>query len=154
MGNWYCELALKSCKEQGHPVGLHLYNGATIPIFHCSFETVNMELNAEQIRNNPNFQNKCSKITHNINNKHKINFDHGIYLSFFRTYTTQKIKFPIKDFFNKRDQICSFLRFRSNLLMKSLMENLTFCAVIFYAAEQIFHIFLCEGFEGKLYNLE
>ena len=38
--------------------------------------------------------------------------------------------------------------------MNSLMENLIFCAVIFYAAEQIFHIFICEGFEGKLYNLE
>ena len=32
------------------------------------------------------------------------------------------MKFSIKDFFSKRDQICSFLK-------KSLMENFNFCAV-------------------------
>ena len=42
--------------------------------------------------------------------------------------TAQKMKFSIKDF-SKCDQIHSFLRTWSHLLMKSLMENFIFCAV-------------------------
>ena len=42
--------------------------------------------------------------------------------------TAQKMKFSIKDFLNKCDQICSFLRIWSHLLKKSLMENLISCA--------------------------
>ena len=41
-----------------------------------------------------------------------------------------KIEVSIKDFFNKCDQILSFLRIWSHLLKKSLMENFIFCAVI------------------------
>ena len=41
----------------------------------------------------------------------------------------QKMKFSIKDFFSKCDQIRSFLRTWSNFLRKSLMENFIFCAV-------------------------
>ena len=40
-----------------------------------------------------------------------------------------KKMFSIKDFFSKCDQICSFLRIWSHLLKKSLMENLSLCAV-------------------------
>ena len=40
--------------------------------------------------------------------------------------TAQKMKFSIKDFFRKCDQIRSFLRIWSHLLKESLMEN--FCA--------------------------
>ena len=40
------------------------------------------------------------------------------------------MKFSIKDFFSKRDQI-SFLRIWSHLLKKSVMENFTFCGVYF-----------------------
>ena len=43
--------------------------------------------------------------------------------------TAQKMKFSIKDFFSKCEQIRSFLRVRSHLLKKSLMENFIFCAV-------------------------
>ena len=43
--------------------------------------------------------------------------------------TTQKMKFSVKDFFSKRDQIRSFLRIWSHLLKKSLMENFVFCAM-------------------------
>ena len=38
--------------------------------------------------------------------------------------TAQKMKFSIKDFFSKCDQIRSLLRIWSNLLKKSLMENI------------------------------
>ena len=41
------------------------------------------------------------------------------------------MKFFIKDFFSKCDQIRSFLRIWSHLLKKYLMENFIFCAVIF-----------------------
>ena len=39
------------------------------------------------------------------------------------------MKFSIKDFFNKWDQIRSFLRIWLHLLKKSSMENFIFCAV-------------------------
>ena len=42
------------------------------------------------------------------------------------TYTAKEMKFPIKDFFSKRDQIHSFLMIWSQLLMKSLMKNFIF----------------------------
>ena len=43
--------------------------------------------------------------------------------------TTQKMKFSVKDFFSKCDQIRSLLGIWSRLLKKSLMENFIFCAV-------------------------
>ena len=46
-----------------------------------------------------------------------------------RRITAQKMKFSIKDFFSKCDQICSFLRILTHLLKKSLMGNLILCAV-------------------------
>ena len=45
----------------------------------------------------------------------------------FRAGTAQKMKFFIKDFFSKCDQIRSVLRIWSHLLKKSLMENFIFC---------------------------
>ena len=42
--------------------------------------------------------------------------------------TAQKMKFSIKDFFSKLNQVRSFLRIWSHLLKKSSMENF-FCAV-------------------------
>ena len=45
--------------------------------------------------------------------------------------TAQKMKFSIKDFFSKCDQISRNLRIRSHLVKKLLMENF---------------IFLCSGF--------
>ena len=41
----------------------------------------------------------------------------------------QKVKFSIKGFFSKCDQIRSLLRIWSHLLKKSLMENFIFCAM-------------------------
>ena len=46
------------------------------------------------------------------------------------TYNAQKMKFSIKDFFSKCDQICRKLRISPYLLKKSLMENFIFCAVL------------------------
>ena len=43
--------------------------------------------------------------------------------------TPQKIKFSIKDFFSKCNQIHSFLQIWSHLLKESLMENFIFCVV-------------------------
>ena len=40
----------------------------------------------------------------------------------------QKMKFSIKDFFKKCDQIRRKLRIWSHLLKKTLMENFIFCA--------------------------
>ena len=45
------------------------------------------------------------------------------------SHAGQKIKFSIKDFFSKCDQIRRKLRIWSHLLKKSLMENFIFCAV-------------------------
>ena len=45
-------------------------------------------------------------------------------------YTAQKLKFSIKDFFSKCDQIRSFLQIWPHLLKKSLIENFIFCAVL------------------------
>ena len=42
--------------------------------------------------------------------------------------TTQKMKFSMKDFFSKSDQIHSFLQIWSHLLKKPSMENFIFCA--------------------------
>ena len=42
------------------------------------------------------------------------------------------MKFSIKDFFSKYDQIRSFLRIWSHSLKKSLMESFIFCAVIIF----------------------
>ena len=43
--------------------------------------------------------------------------------------TARKMKFSIKDFLSKCDQIRSFLRIWSHLLKKSLMKNFMFYAV-------------------------
>ena len=42
------------------------------------------------------------------------------------TDTAQEMKFSIKDFFSKSNQLSSFLRIWSNLPKKSLMENFIF----------------------------
>ena len=56
--------------------------------------------------------------------------------------TAQKMKFSIKDFFSKCDQIRSFQRIWSHLLKKLLMENFIFCAVTYFSQNQsTFNIF-------------
>ena len=48
--------------------------------------------------------------------------------------TAQKMKFAIKTFFSKCDQICIFVRIWSHLLNESLKENFIFvqCEILFY----------------------
>ena len=46
-----------------------------------------------------------------------------------RYHCTKIMKFSMKDFFGKCDQIRSFLRIWSHLPKKSLMENFMFCAL-------------------------
>ena len=45
-------------------------------------------------------------------------------------FTAQKMKFSIKDFFSKYDQVCRKLRIWSHLLKNSLMENFIFRAMV------------------------
>ena len=48
-----------------------------------------------------------------------------------RDITAQKVKFSIKDFLSKCDQIRSFLRIWSHLLKKSFMENFIFFFAVY-----------------------
>ena len=48
--------------------------------------------------------------------------------------SVQKMKFPIKDFFSKCEQIRRKLRIWSHLLKKSWMKNFIFCVVNFLTA--------------------
>ena len=59
--------------------------------------------------------------------KHVLNFK-----SSDSCFNAQKMKFPIKDFYSKCDQIPSFLRIWLYLLKKPLMENFIYCAVFIY----------------------
>ena len=52
-------------------------------------------------------------------------------------FTVQKMKFSIKDFFIKCDQIRSFLRIWSHLLKTCFIENFTFCAVAYSEAYSV-----------------
>ena len=52
-------------------------------------------------------------------------------------FTAQKIKFSIKDFFRKCDQIRRKLRIWSHFLKKSLIENFIFCVVFWLRAKII-----------------
>ena len=53
-------------------------------------------------------------------------------LVLFAFINAQKMKFSIKDFFSKFQQISRKLRIWSHLLKKVLMENLNFCAVMLF----------------------
>ena len=64
------------------------------------------------------FQLFSAKSINNLKNFHRL-FIH----------TAQKMKFSMKDFFSKCEQIRRKLRIRSHLLKKSLMKNFIFCAV-------------------------
>ena len=73
----------------------------------------------------------------------------AIYTLFKVVITTQKMKFSIKDYISKCDQIHSFLRIWSHLLKKFLMENFIFSAV--YRILWLYFIQSCEIF-SKIFN--
>ena len=52
--------------------------------------------------------------------------------------TAKKMKFSIKYFFSKCDQIRRRLRIWSHLLKKFLIENFTFCAVSFHITTRLY----------------
>ena len=64
--------------------------------------------------------------------KRKILIRHCIKIPSCLHYTAQKMKFSIKDFVSKCDQIRRKQRLWSHLLKKPLMENFIFCAVLLY----------------------
>ena len=54
---------------------------------------------------------------------------YGLFFPEYGITAHTKMKFFIKDFISKCDQIHRFLRIWSHLLKKSLMKNFIFCAV-------------------------
>ena len=62
---------------------------------------------------------------------------------YLKSYTAQKMKFSIKDFFSKYDQIRRKQRIWSYLLKKSLMENFIFCVVLKYRQKSVIELY-CE----------
>ena len=75
-------------------------------------------------------QNNIQGCTHNnIQSTRKVNNHNNIQAVIFteNSNTAQKMKFSIKDFFCKCDQIHRKLRIWSHLLKESLMENFSFC---------------------------
>ena len=77
----------------------------------------------------------CSKLT--IPKRFPLNFFKKSYfleksfaICFPALLTVQKMKFSIKDFFSKYDQIRRKLRIWSHLLKKLLMENFIFCEIV------------------------
>ena len=64
----------------------------------------------------------------NVNESYSTEMNEVLEVYRIYTHTSQKMKFSIKDFFSKCDQIRSFLRIWSHLLNKSLVENFISCA--------------------------
>ena len=68
----------------------------------------------------------------------KIYFPRNISMIKFNYTSTRKMKFLIKDFFSKCDQICRKLRIWSHLLKKSFIEIFIFVQWIFLSLTWIF----------------
>ena len=66
-------------------------------------------------------------------------------IDFLIVRTPQKIKFLIRDFFSKCEQIHSLLGIRSHLLNISLMENFNFCAVRCYRQQVCTYLTFHDG---------
>ena len=64
-------------------------------------------------------------------------------------FTAQEMKFSIKDFFSKCDQIRSFLGIWSYLLKKSLMKNVIFFVVFSENSYLLIDLFLLESLSKK-----
>ena len=65
----------------------------------------------------------------------------------FQISTARKMKFSIKDFFSKCDQICNFLGIWSHLLKKSFMGSLIYLCCVWFTHVHVFFLFsFCLGF--------
>ena len=62
-----------------------------------------------------------------------------------KNYTAQKMKFSIKNFFSKCDQIRCLLRIWLHLQRKSLMENFIFSAVLLLRISEV-HLRPCQTY--------
>ena len=100
-----------------------------------SFHYQNLTLNLTQVCDvyflYDFFENTCHKLYH-------IWKDYCSSCTFVSTLNTaQKMKFSMKDFFSKCDQIRIFLWIWSNLLEKSLIENFIFCTMDFVDSTKV-----------------
>ena len=77
-----------------------------------------------------NILNFCNNLTSSEKRREKVVLEKT-------SHTAQRMKFFIRDFSSKSDQIHSFLQIWSHLLKKSLMENFTFCAAPFSDWERV-----------------
>ena len=84
-----------------------------------------LQLNSGSMSNYHNFQ----KLIFFLNWKYMRYFIWYIYFLKFKESLHKRMKFSIKDFFSKYDQISSFLQILLHLLKKSLNENFIFCAL-------------------------
>ena len=91
-----------------------------------------------------NIQATIAKVTHSHYIQRKKVF-RGTYIGIWLSIgicSAHKMKFSIKDFFSKSDQIRRRLRTWSHLMKKLLMENFIFCAVTYFSQSQsTFNIF-------------
>ena len=67
-----------------------------------------------------------------VNDTGAIIFEYKLVMNVSFHYTAQKMKFSIKGFCSKCDQMGKKLRIWSYLLKKSLKENFIFCTVLVY----------------------
>lgn len=72
---------------------------------------------------------KSKHLHFNLTSKNRYCFNFKIQANGRTGVTAQNIKFFIRNFFRKCDQIFRFLRMWSHLQKKSLRENVNFCAV-------------------------
>ena len=71
----------------------------------------------------------------------------------FHLRTAQKLKFSIKDFFSKCDQIRTKLWICSHLLKKSLMESFIFCAVMIPRKSQVCFSLVSDNFLWSVFQI-
>ena len=106
--------------------------------------------NIRKIKNN--LENKLKNIENHLNNYDKLQKHNKIKSELEEIHkkfveggkvcidTAQKMRFSIKDFFSKCDQIHSFLRIWSHLLKKSFMKSFIFCALYKKAERSTFFL--------------
>ena len=129
--NWIFSLFIF---EQIYSITIKMFLLLTLNIFHTFFECFYIEFKKINVSwvICLIFDKLSSRRTQmkRFQKGHKFSLHSEVHLEPSQTnITAQKMKFPIKDFLGKCDQIRRFLRIWSHLLKKSLIENFIFCAV-------------------------